>query len=136
MLKKIAHISIAVTNLDRACAFYHDVMGGEITDRHRVDDQKVEVAFVNFSAGTKIELIAPTREDSPVGRFLAKHGPGIHHICFETDNIEKQMAFLSDHGVKLIDAAPRRGAEHDKIAFVHPSSALGTLIELSEPLKK
>jgi methylmalonyl-CoA/ethylmalonyl-CoA epimerase len=133
MLKDISHIAIAVNNLDRACAFYHDIMGGEIVNRHKIDQQKVEVAFVKFGGRTKIELLCPTESDSPVGRFLAKHGPGLHHICFETDDIDKQMAYLEDHGVKMVDKTPRPGAEHDRIAFTHPSSTLGTLIEISQP---
>lgn len=135
MLKAISHIAIAVNNLDRACAFYHDIMGGEIVNRHKIEHQKVEVAFVKFGGHTKLELLCPTEEDSPVGRFLTKHGPGLHHICFETDSIENQMAFFEDHGVKMVDKTPRPGAEHDKIAFAHPTSTLGTLIEISEPLK-
>jgi methylmalonyl-CoA epimerase len=133
MLKSISHISIAVGNLDRACEFYRDVMGAKIVNRHAVPSQKVEVAFVEFSGTTRIELIAPTEEDSPVGRFIAKNGPGLHHICFRVDHIEETMAHLEDHGVKLVDKTPRTGAEADKIAFLHPASAWGTLIELSEP---
>ena len=135
MLKDISHIAIAVSNLDRACAFYTDVMGGEIVNRHVIPQQKVEVAFVKFAGHTKIELLCPTEDDSPVGRFLAKHGPGLHHVCFETDNIEQQTAFFEDHGVKMVDKAPRPGAEHDRIAFAHPTSTLSTLIEISEPLR-
>ena len=135
MLKDISHIAIAVSNLDRACAFYTDVMGGEIVNRHVIPQQKVEVAFVKFAGHTKIELLCPTEDDSPVGRFLANHGPGLHHVCFETDNIEQQMAFFEDHGVKMVDKTPRPGAEHDRIAFAHPTSTLSTLIEISEPLR-
>jgi methylmalonyl-CoA/ethylmalonyl-CoA epimerase len=135
MLRDISHIAIAVNNLDRACAFYHDIMGGEIVNRHKIEPQKVEVAFVKFGGHTKIELLCPTEDDSPVGRFLAKHGPGLHHICFETESIEKQMEFFEDHGVKMVDKTPRPGAEQDRIAFAHPSSTLGTLIEISEPLR-
>lgn len=135
MLTDISHIAIAVTNLDRACAFYHDVMGGEIVNRHVMSAQKVEVAFVRFGGKTKIELLCPTEADSPVGRYLATHGPGLHHVCFESDNIEKQIVFLEDHGVKMVDSVPRPGAEHDRIAFAHPTSTLGTLIEISEPIK-
>ena len=135
MLKDISHIAIAVTNLDRACAFYRDIMGGEIANRHIMSEQKVEVAFVRFGGHTKIELLCPTADDSPVGKFLAKHGPGLHHVCFETDKLERQIEFFEDHGIKMIDKAPRPGAEHDRIAFAHPSSTLGTLIEISEPGK-
>lgn len=136
MIKDISHIAIAVNNLDRACAFYRDIMGGEIVNRHRVEHQKVEVAFVKFGGRTKIELLCPTEEDSAVGRFLVKHGPGLHHICLETDNVEKQMIYFEDHGIKMVDKTPRPGAEHDRIAFCHPSSTLGALIEISEPLKE
>jgi methylmalonyl-CoA/ethylmalonyl-CoA epimerase len=135
MLKDISHVAIAVTNLDRACAFYHDVMGGEIVNRHVIGEQKVEVAFIKFGGRTKIELLCPTEAESPVGRFLARHGPGLHHVCFETDSIENEMVSLEDHGVKMVDKTPRTGAEHDRIAFAHPTSTLGTLIEISESIK-
>ncbi len=136
MLKDISHVAIAVNNLDRACAFYRDVMGGQIVNRHVIESQKVEVAFVQFAGRTKLELLCPTLDDSPVGKFLAKHGPGLHHICFETDSIEEQIGYFEDHGIKMVDKAPRPGAENDRIAFAHPSSTLGTLIEISEAAKR
>lgn len=136
MLKDISHVAIAVNNLDRACAFYRDVMGGQIVNRHVIESQKVEVAFVQFGGRTKLELLCPTLADSPVGKFLAKHGPGLHHVCFETDSIEQQIAYFEDHGVKMVDKTPRPGAEHDRIAFAHPTSTLGTLIEISEPIRR
>lgn len=132
MLKQISHVAFAVVNLDRACEFYRDVMGAEIVGRKVVPEQKAEVAFVRLQGTAKLELIAPTSDDSPVGRFIAKHGPGIHHVCFEVNGIEQRLDHLSDHGVKLVDAKPRRGAEGDKIAFLHPTSTLGALIEFCE----
>ncbi|MEW5701694.1 MAG: methylmalonyl-CoA epimerase [Candidatus Zixiibacteriota bacterium] len=133
MAKKIAHVAVAVQNLDRACDFYRDVMGARIEGRRIMPDQKVELAFAVFDAGTKLELLMPTQEDSPLGKFLRKHGPGLHHVSITVEGIERQLEFLADHGVKIIDAQPRRGAENDRIAFLHPSSTLGVLMELSEP---
>ena len=135
MLKRISHVAVAVTNLDEACAFWRDVMGTEISGRHVVADQKVEVAFVDVGGLTRFELLCPTEENSPVGRFLAKHGPGIHHLCFDVDNIEDCLVHLADRGVKLVNDEPRPGAEGDKIAFLHPASTLGALIELKERLE-
>jgi len=136
MLKKIAHVALVVKNLDRACAFYRDVLGARIEGRRLVPSQKAEVAFVVFDEGTRLELLAPTEEDSVLGKFLRKHGPGLHHISFEVDRIEQRLEYLTDHGVKVIDQTPRPGAEDDRIAFLHPSSTLGALIELSEPRSK
>lgn len=132
MLKRIAHVAIAVADLDRACEFWQDVMGARIESRRVVAGQKVEVAFVSLNAGTRLELLAATEDDSPVARYLAKHGPGLHHICFEVDNIAERLKHLEEHGIKLVDRIPRAGAEDDQVAFLHPSSTLGALIELSE----
>ena len=132
MLKNISHVAFAVVNLDRACEFYRDVMGAEIVGRKIVPEQKAEVAFVRLEGTAKLELLAPTSDDSPIGRFLAKHGPGIHHVCFEVDDLERQLESLADHGVKLVDAKPHRGAEGDQIAFLHPTSTLGALVELCQ----
>ncbi len=132
MLKKISHVAFAVVNLDRACDFYRDVLGAEIMDRKIVPEQKAEVAFVRLGGTAKLELIAPTSDDSPVGRFLQKHGPGIHHVCFEVNDLDRHLEFLADHGVKLVGERPHQGAEGGKIAFLHPSSTLGALVELCE----
>ena len=105
MLKDISHIAIAVNNLDRACAFYRDIMGGEIVNRHVMPQQKVEVAFVKFGGRTKIELLCPTEDDSPVGRYLAKHGPGLHHVCFRArtrEDVDAAYEFLKSIGAKIV----------------------------------
>lgn len=133
MLKKLAHVSLAVANLDRAIEFYRDVFHAEITGREIVEDQKTEVAFLKLGGTAHVELIAPTSEDSPVARYLAKHGPGIHHICFEVDNLEANLEHLTEHGIRLIGNKPKEGAGGHKVAFLHPASTLGALIELSEP---
>lgn len=132
MLKKISHVAFAVVNLDRACEFYREVLGAKIVGRKEVPEQKSEVAFVELGGTAKLELISPTSDDSPVAKFLAKKGPGIHHVCFEVDSIEERLEFLHDHGVRLVDEQPRTGAEGDKIAFLHPSSTLGAMVELTE----
>jgi methylmalonyl-CoA/ethylmalonyl-CoA epimerase len=132
VLKRIMHVAVAVGNLDRACEFWRDVMGAEIEGRTPVPGQNVEVAFVRLDGDTRLELLSSTDDDSPVARFLAKHGPGLHHICFAVDNLATHLKHLAEHGVRLVDREPRPGAEGDLIAFLHPSSTLGTLIELSE----
>ncbi len=132
MLKYISHVAFAVVNLDRACEFYRDVLGAEIYGRKIVEEQKTEVAFVRLGGTTKLELVAPVGDDSPIAGFLAKKGPGIHHICFEVDNIKDRLHELANHGIKLVNSEPRKGAEGDKIAFLHPTSTLGALIEFSE----
>lgn len=132
MLKQISHVALAVGNLDRACEFYRDVLGMEIVERKMVPEQKAEVAFVDMGGTARLELIAPTSDDSPVAKSIAKKGPGLHHICFAVDKIEDRLDYLADHGIKLVDAKPRQGAEGGKIAFLHPTSTLGALVEFCE----
>ncbi len=131
MIKKIDHIAIAVQDLDAEIERYRDVMGLEFHGTEIVEEQKVKVAF--FSVGdVHIELTAPTEEDSPVGKFLAKKGSGIHHIAYETDNLEEQIKDFQDKEVRMIDKTPRIGAGNAKIAFAHPKSFSGVLVELKE----
>ena len=132
MLKQISHVALAVGNLDRACEFYRDVLGMEIVERKVVPEQKAEVAFVDIGGTARLELIAPTSDDSPVAKSIAKKGPGLHHICFAVDKIEDRLDYLADHGIKLVDTKPRTGAEGGKIAFLHPTSTLGALVEFCE----
>jgi len=132
MLKKISHIGLAVKNLDRAIEFYRDVLQMKVRGRKKVESQEIELAFVEIGGTAELELIAPLTENSGVARHLEKRGPGIHHICFEVENVENEIARLIDHGVTMIDQKPRTGAEGDKIAFAHPKSMLGVLIELKE----
>jgi len=132
MFNKVSHIGLAVKNLDRAIQFYEDVLGMKVSGRIKADEHGVEIAFVEIGGDTELELLAPLREDSGMAKFLAKHGPGIHHFCVEVDNIEEQIKSLVDSGVTMIDKKPRIGAGGDKIAFAHPKSMLGALIELKE----
>lgn len=131
MIKKIDHIAIAVTDLDEEMKRYRDVLGLEFHGAEVVADQKVKVAF--FSVGdVHIELTAPTEEDSPVGKFISKRGTGIHHIAYEVDDLGAQIKDFQEKDVKMIDSEPRTGAGNCKIAFAHPKSFSGVLVELKQ----
>jgi methylmalonyl-CoA epimerase len=130
MLKKIDHIGVAVESLAQALRFYRDTLGLE-AELEEVPDQQVRVAMLQVGE-SHIELLESTSPDGPVGRFLAKRGEGIHHICFQVEDIEAALAQLRAHGARLLDERPRVGAGGHRIAFVHPASASGVLIELSE----
>ncbi|NMC40895.1 MAG: methylmalonyl-CoA epimerase [Bacteroidales bacterium] len=130
----IEHIGIAVENLDRAIEFYTNLLGTECYKIEEVEDQKVKTAF--FMVGqTKIELLATTDPEGPVGRFIAKKGEGIHHIAFAVDDITGRLVDAAASGINLIDTSPRKGADGLNIAFLHPRSTGGVLIELCEPQK-
>ena len=128
---RIAHIGLAVNSLDEARAFYEQGLGIECTHVETVEEQGVRVGFLPIGDG-EIELLEPLSAESPVGKFLAKRGEGVHHICFEVDDIVAAMARLADQGAQLLDQEPRLGAGGKRVAFVHPRSAHGVLIELSE----
>jgi len=131
----IEHIGIAVRSLDNAIVFYERVLGLKCYKIEEVADQKVRTAF--FMAGeTKIELLESIDPDGPIGKFIEKRGEGIHHIAFAVENIEEHLAHAEALGVKLIDSAPRKGAEDMNIAFLHPKSASGVLIEYCEDRKQ
>ena len=127
----IEHIGIAVTNLNEAISFYEKVLGLSCYKIEEVANQKVRTAF--FMVGqTKIELLESTDPEGPIGKFIEKRGEGIHHLAFAVSNIEEKLKDAEVKGVKLIDQAPRRGAEGLDIAFLHPKSTAGVLIELCE----
>jgi methylmalonyl-CoA/ethylmalonyl-CoA epimerase len=127
----IEHIGIAVSNLENAIALYEKVFGLECYKIEEVTDQKVKTAF--FKIGdTKIELLESTDPEGPIGKFIEKRGEGVHHIAFAVKNIEDQLKHSEENGVKLIDAKPRKGAEGLEIAFLHPKSTAGVLIEICE----
>jgi methylmalonyl-CoA/ethylmalonyl-CoA epimerase len=131
----IEHIGIAVKDLKEAIKFYEDVLGLSCYNVEEVADQKVRTAF--FMVGqTKIELLEATADDSPVAKFIEKKGEGVHHIAFAVEGIEQKLASAESKGVQLIDKAPRRGAEGLDIAFLHPKSTQGVLMELCEDKKK
>ncbi len=134
MLKKINHIAIAVNNLEEAAKFYQNVLGLNLTGLEVVAAQKTRVGFFKIGE-SNIELVQPAEPDSPLVKFLETKGSGIHHICFEVDDVEAEVKAYLGKGATLIDQKPRPGAHNTKVAFVHPKSSSGVLIELCELLK-
>jgi methylmalonyl-CoA/ethylmalonyl-CoA epimerase len=126
---KINHLGIATNGIDEALKFWRDALGLENVHTETVEDQKVRVAMLPIG-DTKIELLEATSEDSPIAKFLEKRGGGIHHIAVEVENIEESLVKLKKEGARLIDEKRRVGAEGCLIAFVHPSSSNGVLLEL------
>jgi methylmalonyl-CoA/ethylmalonyl-CoA epimerase len=131
MLKKINHVAIAVENIEEAAGFYQDILGLELSGVEVVAAQKTRVGFLKIGE-SNIELVQPSEPDSPLVKFLETKGQGIHHICFEVDDVEAEVKALLEKGAKLIDQKPRDGAHNTKVAFVHPKSSSGVLIELCE----
>lgn len=131
MTGKISHIGIAVESLAQALPFYRDILGMIFEGTEEVAEQKVKVALLGIGE-SRIELLEPTADDSPVARFLAKNGQGIHHIAYEVGDLSAVLAALKQQGVRLIDEAPRQGAHGTRIAFLHPKATGGVLTELCE----
>jgi methylmalonyl-CoA/ethylmalonyl-CoA epimerase len=131
MLQKINHIGIAVQSIEGTLPFYRDQLGMTFLGAEEVAEQKVRVAMLAVGE-SKIELLEPTADDSPVAKFLEKSGPGIHHIAYEVEDIEAAIAHLTATGTRMIDQAPRAGAHGTRIAFVHPKSSGGVLTELCQ----
>ncbi|MCS6807151.1 MAG: methylmalonyl-CoA epimerase [Acidobacteriota bacterium] len=127
----IDHIGIAVRSLDESLKFYQDALGLHLHETEVVEEQKVRAALLPVGS-SRIELLEATSDESPIAKFMAKRGEGIHHICFEVDDIEAHLERLKAAGARLIDETPRRGVGGHKIAFIHPTSAHGVLIELVE----
>lgn len=131
MTKKINHIGVAVKSLDASIPFYRDVLGMIFEGQEVVAEQKVKVAF--FAVGeSRIELLEPTGDDSPLAKFLEKNGEGTHHVAYEVDDLVATLARLNAAGVRLIDEVPRRGAHGSRIAFLHPKASGGVLTELCQ----
>lgn len=128
---KIEHIGVATRRLDEALAFWRDALGLEVAQTEIVEEQKVRVAMLPVGE-PRIELLEPTGSDSPVAKFLEKRGAGIHHIAVRVDDIRATIERLKAQGARLIDESPRVGAGGCLVAFVHPSSAGGVLLELVE----
>jgi methylmalonyl-CoA/ethylmalonyl-CoA epimerase len=131
MIKRIAHIAIVVEDIENALGFWRDALGLPLEHVEEVPEQQSVVAFLPTHE-SEVELVKPTTNDSGIARFLTKRGPGIHHICFEVDDLAATLDALKARGVRLIDETPRLGAEGKRVAFVHPESAHGVLIELTE----
>lgn len=132
MMQTVDHIGIAVRDLEQSMELYGRLFGVETFHRECVEDQHVDIA--SFTVGTvRIELTAPTSPTSPIAVFLEKRGEGIHHVAVRTDDIPGELRRLSDDGVRLIDDTPRPGAHNMMIAFLHPKSTGGVLVELCSP---
>ncbi len=128
---KIDHIGIATNGIEEAAAAYRDALGIQVTETEEVSGQKVRVAMLPIGE-SRIELLEATSADSPISKFLAKRGPGIHHIALRVEDIRARLADLKSKGARLIDEEPRAGAGGCLVAFIHPSSTGGVLIELVE----
>ena len=125
------HVGIAVAQLDEALAFYRDALGLEVSSVEEVESQRVRAHFVP-TGETSLELLEATAEESAIARFVARRGPGLHHITLRVDDLAAALSELRTRGVRLIDERPRPGAEGARVAFIHPSSAHGVLVELKE----
>jgi methylmalonyl-CoA/ethylmalonyl-CoA epimerase len=129
MKPSIAHIGVAVTNVEAALQFYRDVLDVPIRGPEEADGARI--VHLHFE-GAEVELLEPLRDDSPIAKFLAKRGPGIHHVCYRVPDLDAALAACRDKGYQLVDDLPRTGAGGHRIAFLHPKSTSGILIELTE----
>ena len=127
--KGIHHLGVAVEDLDEAVETYRAVFGAELEHRETVPAQGVEAAAVRLGAG-RVELLRPLEEDTPVGKFLANRGPGMHHVAYEVSDLRGELRQLAEQGVELIDEEPHEGLFGLEVAFVHPHAAHGVLAEL------
>ena len=128
---KINHLGVAVSSLDEALKFWRDGLGLELHEVETVEDQGVRVALLPIGA-SRIELLEATGAETPVGKFIAKRGAGIHHLCLQVADIHAKLAELKTRGIRLIDETPRLGAGGMLVAFVHPASTGGVLLELTQ----
>jgi methylmalonyl-CoA/ethylmalonyl-CoA epimerase len=129
---KIDHLGIATREIAETLEFWRDALGLQLHDIEDVPDQKVRVAMLDLGE-SRVELLEPTSPDSPIAKFLEKRGPGIHHIAVGVDDIHAALDRLRNQGARLIDESPRPGAGGSLVAFVHPSTANGVLLELVQP---
>lgn len=128
---RIHHVGVAVADLDASIQLYRTVFGAELVQRATNEKEGLEAAFLRLG-DAELELMSPLRDDSPVGKFVAKRGPGLHHVAFAVPDIEKSLADARAAGLELIDPEPRMGMHGTRIAFVHPKSVGGVLTELVE----
>jgi methylmalonyl-CoA epimerase len=132
VFNRIDHIGIAVEDIDAALALYERDYAMTLVHRETVSEQGVEAVLLDVGEN-HIELLAPTGPDTPVGKFLAKKGPGMHHVAYQVDDIEGALASLKEAGLRLIDETPRTGIRNSRVAFLHPATAGGLLTEIVQP---
>jgi methylmalonyl-CoA/ethylmalonyl-CoA epimerase len=128
-VKQINHVAVVVDDMEKALSFWRDALGMELHGLRDVPAEKSQVAFLPLS-GSEVELVQPTTDDSGIAKYLAKHGPGMHHICLEVDDIEGMMNELKSKGVRLTSEEPRVAMDGKRYAFIHPESTSGVLVEL------
>lgn len=131
MVKKIDHIGIAVKNLEESLKFYENTLGLKATGTEVVEEQKVKVVFLPLG-DSEVELLEATSEDSPIAKYIEKNGEGVQHIAYRVENIEAAIVEMKEKGIRMIDEKPRYGAGGAKIAFCHPKSTGGVLVELCQ----
>ena len=129
LLTEIDHVAIAVSDLEAAIAYYRDTFGAEVAHRELVESDGVEEALLRV-ADSYVQLLTPTRDDSPVAKYLQNRGEGLHHVGYRVDDCAAALEAVKAHGGRVIDEAPRPGSRGTTVAFVHPKGAFGTLIEL------
>lgn len=134
MIQSLHHIGIAVENLDDAVRIYRDQLGLRLDSIEEVPTERVRVAVL-FAGETRIELLEPTGDDSPIAKAIAKRGPGVHHVAFQVDDAQGEITRLDAAGLRVLDEEPRPGAHNTKCAFIHPKSLGGVLGELVEPAR-
>jgi methylmalonyl-CoA epimerase len=132
MLSRIDHIGVAVEDLDAALELYADVLKMPVVHRETVTEQGVEAILLDVGEN-HVELLAPLGPDTPVGKFLAKKGPGLHHVAYQVADVEATLTALKEAGTRLIDETPRVGIRNSRVAFVHPASTGGVLTEIVQP---
>jgi methylmalonyl-CoA/ethylmalonyl-CoA epimerase len=132
VFQRIDHIGVAVADLDAAIALHERTYGMPVAHRETVAEQGVEAVLLDVGEN-HVELLRPLADDTPVGKFLAKRGPGLHHVAYQVADIDAALARLREQGVRLIDEAPRTGIRGSRVAFLHPSASGGVLTELVEP---
>lgn len=128
-INSINHVAIVVDDMEKSLHFWRDALGIEMHELRDVPAEASQVAFLPV-AGAEIELVRPTTDDSGLAKYLAKRGPGMHHVCLEVDDIDGMMARLKEKGIRLINESPRTAADGKRYAFIHPESTSGVLVEL------
>jgi methylmalonyl-CoA epimerase len=132
MFARVDHIGVAVEDLDAAIALHEGAYDMQLVHREVVEEQGVEAVLLDVGEG-HVELLRPLSEETPVGRFLAKRGPGLHHVAYQVDDVQATLTALRERGLQLIDEQPRTGIRGSRVAFLHPASSGGVLTEIVQP---